>query len=408
MKVVHVSYKDDQEGAAIAVERICRSLILAGIDSTILVQKKVGDKPYAHSSANNKLQKLFSFIRVGLDLLINNLLVKDKSVYFTLPFIGSDISKHHLLVEADVIHLHWINRGFLSLASIEKFLKLKKTVVWTLHDSWAFTGGCHMTGQCEKYKANCKGCPLSPFLDLASHFLEKKRNMFESSRISFITPSTWMVEKASSSNALRNKTVTVIPNCVDTSIFKPLDAVNARKVFNLPLDKSIILFNITNDARKGVAYLHQVIAKLSDNDNNILFVGFGTSDIQNTVFADLPIMTVGRINDNYSMATLYNASDVLIAPALEEPFGQTYIEAMACGTPCVAFNHSGPQDIIEHQKDGYLAPYLNMNSLIDGVFYCLKNHQNLSSAAIEKVQSKYSFDQVSQLHINYYNSILLR
>jgi len=406
VKVVHVSYKDDQEGAAIAVERICRSLILAGIDSTILVQKKVGDKTYAHSIANNKFQKLFSFIRVGLDLFINNLFIKDKSVYFTLPFMGSDISKHPLLVEADVIHLHWINRGFLSLASIEKILKLKKTVVWTLHDSWAFTGGCHMTGQCEKYKANCKGCPLSPFLDLASHFLEKKRKLFESSRISFVTPSNWMVERASLSNALGNQTVTVIQNCVDTAIFKPLDSVNARKVFNLPLDKSIILFNITNDVRKGVTYLHQAISKLSASDNNLLFVGFGTSNIQKTVFADLPIVTVGRINDNYSMATLYNAADVLLAPALEEPFGQTYIEAMACGTPCVAFNHSGPKDIIDHQENGYLAANLNTDSLIDGIFYCLKNKKRLSSSSREKIQSKFSFERVSRLHINYYNSLL--
>ncbi len=406
MKVVHISYKDDQEGAAIAVDRICRALIKSGIDSTILVQKKVGDKPYSHSSEKNKLQKIFSFIRVGLDLLINNLLVKDKSVYFTFPFVGSDISKHPLVVEADVIHLHWINRGFLSLASINELLKLKKPVVWTLHDSWAFTGGCHMTGQCEKYKAKCKNCPLAPFLDLTSHFQEKKRKLYEGSRISFVTPSTWMVERASSSYALRNKTVTAIPNCVDTSIFKQLDSVNSRKIFNLPEDKSIVLFNITNDVRKGVEYLHQVIANLSQSNSNILFVGFGTSDIHKTVFSDLPITTVGRINDNYSMASLYNACDVLISPALEEPFGQTYIEAMACGTPCVAFDHSGPKDIIEHGKDGYLSKFLNLDSLIDGVNFCLENKETLGCAAIEKVNSKFSFEKVSRQHINHYASLL--
>lgn len=406
MNIVHVSYKDDQEGAAIAVERICRSLIGAGIDSKILVQKKVSDKPYAYSTANNKFQKIFSFLRIGFDLLLNGVFVKDKSVYFTFPFVGSDISKHQLLVEADVIHLHWINRGFLSLESIEKILKLNKPVVWTLHDSWAFTGGCHMTSQCTKYQASCKNCPLTTGLDLAERFQKKKRKLFEDSRISFIAPSTWMSEKASASSVLVRKNITVIPNCLDTTIYKPLDPVSSRVIFNLPLDKSIVLFNVTNDVRKGVKYLRQVIASLAESDEDILFVGFGTSDIQNTVFADLPIVTIGRINDNYAMAALYSACDVLIAPALEEPFGQTYIEAMACGTPCVAFDHSGPKDIIGHQKDGYLAKYLNTNSLIDGVVYCLKNKKELGSAAVDKVNRNFSFEKVSQKHINYYNSIL--
>ena len=128
MKIVHISYKDDQEGAAIAVDRVCSALIRIGVDSKILVQKKISDKPYARSVAINKPQKIFALFRVGLDLLINNLLVKDKSTYFTFPFIGADISQHPFLLEADVIHIHWVNRGFLSLRSIGKILKLNKPV----------------------------------------------------------------------------------------------------------------------------------------------------------------------------------------------------------------------------------------------------------------------------------------
>lgn len=407
MKVVHISYKDDQEGAAIAVDRICQSLIRAGVDSQILAQKKVSDKSYSRSIANSKLQKAFSFLRVGLDLLINGLLVKDKSPYFTLPFIGCDVSKHQMLREADVIHLHWVNRGFLSLGSIEKIVGLGKPVVWTLHDSWAFTGGCHMTGQCVKYQASCVSCPLTIGPDLTKHFQSKKKKLAaKNSNISFAAPSKWMAQKASSSDVLGDRTVAVLPNCVDTSIYKPLDRMSARTLFNLPLDKSIVLFNITNDTRKGISYVRQVIAQLTEYDKNILFVGFGTSNVQNTVFADLPITSVGRINDNYSMAVLYNACDVLIAPALEEPFGQTYIEAMACGTPCVSFDYSGPKDIIEHRIDGYLAENLSVNSLIDGVSYCLNNKENLGAAAIAKIQSAFSFESVSRLHLQHYKTLM--
>ena len=406
MKVIHISYKDAQEGAAIAVDRICKSLIRRGIDSRILVQKKVSDSPYSRSIATNNLQKVFSFIRVGLDLLVNNLLVKEKSTYFTFPFIGTDISKHYEILEADIIHLHWINRGFLSLGSINKLLKLKKPIVWTLHDSWAFTGGCHMTNQCTKYQDDCKKCPLTLCFNFSSHFLKKKRAIFSVPSLVFTTPSSWMVEKARTGCVLSKKKITVMPNCVDTSIYKPLNSINCRKIFNLSEDKSIVLFNITNDMRKGIKYLHQVIFQLSENDKTLEFVGFGSSNIENTVFADLPIVAVGKINDNYSMATLYNACDVLIAPALEEPFGQTYIEAMACGTPCVAFDHSGPKDIIDHQENGYLAKYMDKNSLIDGVYYCLENKNKLTYAAVDKVQKKYSFNHVSQMHIDFYESIL--
>jgi len=406
VKVVHVSYKDDQEGAAIAVDRISQALIRAGIDSQILAQKKVSDKSYSCSIANSKLQKAFSFLRVGLDLLINGLLVNAKSPYFTLPFIGCDVSKHQMLREADVIHLHWVNRGFLTLGSIEKIVALGKPVVWTLHDSWAFTGGCHMTGQCLKYQASCVGCPLTIGPDFTKHFQTKKKKLANNSNISFAAPSMWMSQKASSSDVLGNKTVAVLPNCVDTLIYKPLDRMSARSLFNLPHDESIVLFNITNDMRKGISYVRQVIAKLTECDKKILFVGFGASNIKNTIFADLPITSVGRINDNYSMAMLYNACDVLIAPALEEPFGQTYIEAMACGTPCVSFDYSGPKDIIEHRMDGYLAENLSVDSLVDGVSYCLSNKEVLGAAAIAKIQSAFSFESVSRVHAKHYKSLM--
>jgi glycosyltransferase involved in cell wall biosynthesis len=404
MKVVHVSYKDDQEGAAIAVSRLCQALVDKGIDSKILVQKKISDKSYVVPFAADKYGKLFSFLRIGVDLLINSFFSKNDEVYYTLPIVGTDITKHQIILDADIIHLHWINRGFLNTRSIQKILNLNKPVIFTLHDSWAFTGGCHMTYNCEKYKDACFKCPIASKMDFSSFFQTKKK-IFRNKLISFTSPSSWMSQKAKSSKVLEYKNIITIPNCVDIKVFRPINCLYSRDIFNLPKDKYVVLFNITNDPRKGGPFLRDIILEMSFN-KDILFVGFGASSVEHTIFEGLPIRALGRINDQYSMAALYSASDVMIAPASEEPFGQTYIEAMACGTPCIAFDHSGPKDIIEHKVNGYLAKYNDKADLILGIEFCRSNKDELSLAAIQSVNRSFSSIAVSNILVEYYETLL--
>lgn len=409
MKILHLSYKDDQEGAAIAVDRLCETLVKNKIDSKILVQKKVSDKPYSFSIANTNFNKIKTFLRIGFDLILNRMFVKNRNVYYTLPFIGTDISKHLLVNEADIIHIHWINRGYLSIGSIEKLLKLNKPIVWTLHDSWSMTGGCHMMNECVQYEDGCKNCDMLRIKSFANYFQSKKEKVFNANNLHFIAPSAWTKNKAKKSQTLKNKEIAILPNCVDTNIFKKIDKEVAREVFSLPKNKKIVLFYISNDPRKGGKYIYNAIKHFKSNvENNIIFVGFGTSDLSNTIFNDLDIINVGRINDKYTMSILYNCADVLLAPALEEPFGQTYIESMAVGTPCVGFAYSGPLDIIEHQKDGYLAEFGNEKDVIAGVKFCLDNFQFLENKAIEKVEVKFSYQAVAKIFNKYYKTIILR
>lgn len=407
MKILHLSYKDDQEGAAIAVDRLCEALVKNKIDSKILVQKKVSDKPYSFSIANTNFEKIKAFLRIGFDLIINRMFVKNRNVYYTLPFIGTDISKHHMVNEADIIHIHWINRGYLSISSIDKLLKLNKPIVWTLHDSWSMTGGCHMMNECVQYEDSCKNCDMLRIKSFANHFQSKKQKVFNADNLYFIAPSSWTKNKAKKSQILKNKNIAILPNCVDTKVFKKIDKEVAREVFSLPKNKKIVLFYISNDPRKGGKYICNTINHFQNNkDNNILFVGFGTSDLSSTIFKGLDIINIGRINDKYAMSILYNIADVLLAPALEEPFGQTYIESMAVGTPCVGFACSGPLDIIEHKEDGYLADLRNETDVIDGVKFCLDNSQFLENKAIEKVREKFSFYAVAEMFNEYYKTLI--
>lgn len=409
MKILHLSYKDDQEGAAIAVDRLCEALVKNKIDSKILVQKKVSDKPYSFSIANTNFEKIKAFLRIGFDLIINRIFVKNRNVYYTLPFIGTDISKHLLVNEADIIHIHWINRGYLSIDSIEKLSKLNKPIVWTLHDSWSMTGGCHMMNECVQYEDGCKNCDMLRIKSFANYFQSKKQKVFNADNLHFIAPSTWTKDKAKKSQILKNKDIAILPNCIDTNVFKKIDKEVAREVFSLPKNKKIVLFYISNDPRKGGRYIYDTIKHFQNNeDNNILFVGFGTSDLSSTIFKDLDIINVGRINDKHAMSILYNSADILLAPALEEPFGQTYIEAMAVGTPCVGFAYSGPLDIIEHKEDGYLADLGNNQDLIIGVEFCLDNFQFLENKAIEKVEANFSYQAVAKMFNEYYKTLISR
>jgi glycosyltransferase involved in cell wall biosynthesis len=409
VKILHLSYKDDQEGAAIAVDRLCEALVRNKIDSKILVQKKVSDKAYTFSIANTNIDKIRAFLRIGFDLIINRMFVKNKNVYYTLPFIGTDISKHLLVNEADIIHIHWINRGFLSISSIEKLLKLNKPIVWTLHDSWSMTGGCHMMGECTQYENSCQNCGMLRIKSFAKYFQTKKQKVFNADNLHFIAPSTWTKNKALSSDVLKNKDITILPNCIDTNVFNKIDKIVARQVFSLPKNNKIVLFYISNDPRKGGKYIYNTIKYFQNKkDNDITFVGFGTSNLSHTIFKDLDIINVGRINDKYAMSILYNSADVLLAPALEEPFGQTYIEAMAMGTPCIAFNYSGPLDIIDHQKDGYLAALGNQSDLINGVEFCLENLEYLEDNAIAKVEEFFSYKAVSKIFNEYYKILITK
>ena len=406
MKVIHISYKDAQEGAAIAVDRLCRALIAHGLSSSILVQKKVSDSPYSTSISDNTLKKFLSFVRIGADLCINNLLVTNRLTYHTLPFVGTDIARQKEIIEADIIHLHWINRGFLCLHSIEKLLSLNKIIIFTLHDSWAFTGGCHMPGQCTEYVAKCDNCSNVVSSKLSRYFLSRKVKIFSKPNFFVTAPSSWIAKKASKSAVFKDKVIYKIPNCVDTTVFKPLEKAACRQVFNLPSDRKIVLFNITNDVRKGIEFTRYVISQLVEMEPDLLFVGFGASNAEHTVFADLPVVAVGKIYDNYSMAALYNACDVMLAPALEEPFGQTYIEAMACGTPCVAFNCTGPRDIIDHKINGFLATELDKAELVEGIYCCLMNRVEFGLDAVDKVRKQFSFEHVARMFTELYEQLL--
>lgn len=400
-------------GAGVAAARLHQALRNAGVDSHLMVSEISGSGPQTTAWADSAWKSKMTWGNFVMERLSFLPYEKDKSVRFAFSpaAIGADIADHPLVRQASVIHLHWINFGFLSLKSLEKLFALGKPIVWTLHDMWAFTGGCHYNRGCERYLSHCCYCPYlrkPGEYDIAFAQFEKKYNLFQWSPVTFVSPSRWLdnlVQNAALTNGMPSQ---AIPNCIDTELFKPGNRDEARKAFGLPKDKKLLLFAGANtqDPRKGFTYFQQAMHHPDLADAEVMVLGKGKADD----FKDMPVKThfLGKISDTSQMVQAYNAADMLIVPSLEDNLPNTIMEAMACGTPVVGFDTGGIPEMIDHWKNGFVATAKSAASLSEGIQWILKCDADgsLSADARRKVLKNYSEAVVARQYSQLYDSLL--
>ena len=270
---------------------------------------------------------------------------------------------------------------------------------------WAFTGGCHYSGDCKAYQTGCGNCPqlITPQPnDISRQIIQQKIQTWSDHPMTIVCPSQWLADCVKDSQALGNKNVEVIPNGIDTTHFKPIDKTSARQAFNLPEDKKLVLFGAfggTEDPRKGFTYLRDAL-KLLPEDSNIELVVFG-SDQPEKLDVILPVHHIGRLQDNISMMLLYSACDVFVLPSSQDNLPNTLLESLACGTPCVAFNAGGVSDIIQHQENGYLAQFKDTDDLAQGIQWTLE--QVFSAATIHQhIVEQYHLPTIAKRYIQLY------
>ena len=433
MKITILSTFDNFGGAAIAASRLNKALNNNGLSSNMLVQDKKGNLANVETIAPNWFQKKMAFLRFALDRYQFAFYEKNKEVrfIFSQAKIGVDVRNHPLIQQSDIIHLHWVNFGFLSLNSLEKLFKTNKPIVWTLHDMWAFTGGCHYSRECTNYERNCGNCV--PFLknpsenDLSNQVWERKKEIFSKANFTIITCSEWLAQKARESSLLTNKTIISIPNPIDTNVFRPIEKSVARAYFNLSPNKKYILFGVVkiSDERKGFTYFAEALSIL----NTLLSVSSQATDSMSTLsvktqtttieiiifgqaqaadFEGLPfkINILGKLSDVETIATAYSAATVFVSPSIEDNLPNTIMESMACGTPVVGFEVGGIPEMIGHQKSGYLAQYKSAEDLAEGIFWTLfeADYQEISKNSRQKVLDNYSEEVVSEKYRKVYES----
>ncbi len=406
LKIVLLSYHNQNGGAGIACGRLRDALVKSGHQVNMLVQEKSGTD--ASIPLNTSIsQKAFAWLYFIWERLTYLPSEKSKAVRFLFNpgYYGQDLSNHPLIQEADIIHLHWVNFGMLSIQNIRQLLATGKPVFWTLHDMWAFTGGCHHSGECLNFKASCGNC--QEFLknpaanDLSNQIWNEKFKAFQQPNLHIITCSDWLKERAASSSILKNQPIQSIPNAIDTSLFKPADKQRAKQFLGLDPNKKHILFVAMriHAPKKGFSYLQEALKGLDSDQYELIIVG----NAQEIPDLALTAHKMGHIPDTVKMIQVYQAADVFVTPSLEENLPNTIMEAMACGTPCVGFNIGGIPEMIDHQINGYVANYQSVEDLQNGLRWTLENSPE--QAAREKAESTYSERLIAAKHVNYYSHV---
>lgn len=417
MKVLFVNTNESYGGAARAANRIMRGVQQIGIDVQMLVKNKYSRAADVVSIwqfvPKHILYKAFDWVAQKIKNQWQHYKWKPYKNTKKDVFLSDlrSMSSHGALqkLDYDLLHLHWINQRFLD---IDELKKIKKPIVWTLHDSWAFTGICHVPYDCRKYESHCGTCTMVGSCrekDLTYEVFEKKLAAYKDLDLHIVTPSRWLGECAKRSALLGQFPITVIPNCIDTELYQPMDKLKARKVLGLETGKKYLLFgamHVMEDANKGFAYLKEALARVRNTDIELLV--YGTSDDMKRYDLSLPARSIGYIDNDKMMALLYNAADVTIVPSLSENLSNTIMESLSCGTPVVAFNIGGNGDMIDHQKNGYLATERDGDDLAKGIEWCLDNNKDnvLGCVARDKVLSNYTIEIVSNQYKEMYYSLL--
>ena len=414
MKVVVVNTTDIEGGAARCAHRLHRGLRDAGVQSTYFVQKKLGADADVVTS-NAWLQRMSADLRPGIDRIPTRLYKKRRRGPFSTGLMSPVGLKPVTGVDPDIVNLHYVGEGFLPIRSLAK---IGKPIVWTLHDSWPFTGGCHLPGDCKAYEQSCGSCPMlgsTSARDLSHWILRHKASQWHDLDITVATVSSWLADCARRSTLFSGRRIESINPGLSLKAYAPVDRATARSILSLPQDKKLVLFGAmhsTTDPNKGFQFLHPAVQHLARTalGRKAEVVVFGASRPEQAPDFGVPSHYLGRLYDDISLAVLYSAADVMVVPSIRESFGQTASEAMACGTPVVAFGATGLLDIVEHQHNGYLARPYDPLDLAEGIAWVLSrdeaNARTLANNARKTAVSRFSIEAMTSSYIALFRDVL--
>ncbi len=409
MKVVILSNTDSGGGAAIAARRLNDALINNGVQSHMLVleKKSANEKVVALSLSplRKKILKGFTYFEY---LFQRKILLKDKTVsMFSTNNVGVDVSQHPLIQNADVINIHWINFGFLSMRDIESLYALNKPIVWTLHDMWLFTGGCHYSGECTQFEQNCSACPIVYLKKTPSLLWKKKELIFKNKKINIVAPSQWLVDESKKASLTKNANAICVPNTLNSSLFTNLNKEEACKKLGLDTSKKYILFSAANpnDVRKGFSYFVEAVERLKKEYANHAQLELLVMGKEQKAFSSLALKVnnLGFITSEEKAALIYSAASVFVIPSLEDNLPNTIMEALSCGTPCVGFAIGGIQEMIKSGVNGYLAQPRDEKDLTKGIIEVLTSSANLEAGARTWMLEKYSNEVIAKQYLKVFN-----
>lgn len=422
MNIVQISTYDVIGGAGRAAYRLHCGLKEIGHRSLMLVREKASDDPevFCPSVIDKKKdnqERIFHFDAIQKAYIDWNR-TDVSNTMFSLPFPGHNLSSLPVLAEADIINLHWIT-GFQSTQTLKKLFALGKPIVWTLHDMWAFTGGCHYSAGCKQYFQDCCACPqlCEDPLGLTKTILQDKLTHLKGSNLVVVTPSRWMADCAKESALFRGSRVESIPNSLETDIFFPFPKAEAKRNLGFEEETTIILFGCQyfQEKRKGFSELLSALSDCLDHlefqelvkKDKLKVLTFG-SPIDHLNRLGIPIVSLGTLASDEEIRTAYCGADLFMLPSLEDNLPNTILEAMACGTSVVAFDTGGIRDMIEDGVNGFLVPSGDTKALAQRVLNLIFDSDRREQFGVksrEKVKAHYTLSMQAKNYLSIYEQL---
>ena len=418
MRVLIINTSEATGGAAIAASRLTDALNHHGVKARMLVRDKQTD----HVTTNAipaRLQLRIAFLWERLRIWVANRLHRKGLWAVDIANAGFDVTRLPEFREADIIHLHWVNQGLLSMRQIERILRSGKPVVWTLHDFWPVCAICHHPADCTHYTTHCHSCPqlAAPHThDLSWKVFEQKSAAYAQAPLTFVAVSQWVEERARQSALAAHHPIEVIPNTIPTSLFHPMDKQQARAHLGIPADARVIVFGAAriDQPIKGLGRLLTALSRLAQANTQVPsptasaplhLLLFGTCK-DNALLQHIPCpyTHVGTVDNTDTLCRIYSAADVVVSASAYETFGLTLAEAMACGCTPVSFDRGGQTDIIEHRVNGYLAHYPDVDDLATGIQWAFDAELPLEVLR-HSIATRFGEETVARRHIELYEQV---
>lgn len=416
MKVVHCSNSISNSSA---VTRLHRALLKRGDDSQILTLHNNDCIEQTKEFSASALKEKYHHYNEAIE---NYLMRKRYDIPADIPFcfgrVGYDITADEWIKEADIIHLHWVSGNFLSIKAIHKLLMLNKPVVWTLHDSWTLTGGCHVKLGCEYYKEMCGTCPVlnsTKKRDRTYYVMENKKQLLRNPNLTLIAPSNWMLNNIKNSLIFSQVNAYRIPNTLDTSVFREYTQNEIERALNYKRDNKIhILFGAvdsTTTSYKGFKYLKETLGILyreyPQTACRMVLHVFGAEEIKDGCLEQFEIKCWGMIRDARTLAYIYNLADAYVFPSVDDNLPSTVMESLACATPVACFRTGGVPDMVQHKFNGYIAIQRDVRDLLHGIMWILENNYDniLGKNGLTYVKKHYAEDIIARAHEELYDKV---
>jgi glycosyltransferase involved in cell wall biosynthesis len=376
------------------------------------VQHRTSDEPSVIGPEGPR-ERLQAMLAPYIDRIPLKLRLARAGSMWSNEWFPNPVAERANRLDADLLNLHWVGGGFVPISLPAR---TRMPVVWTLHDMWPFTGGCHYDGECGHYRDRCGQCPVLSSTrqrDLSRVTWQRKSRAWGGAEFAVVAPSRWLAGCARESSLFCARRIEIIPNGLPLDRYRPLPKATARDLLGLPQDRRLIAFGAvasTGDPRKGYDLLVDALGRVAARSGaQAGLVVFGASAPADTREFDLPSWFLGHLHDDISLALVYSAADLFVAPSRQENLPNTVLEAAACGLPTVAFAIGGLPDIIEPGRTGYLAAPFDIDELAHGIQLLVESPElstEWGARARARAETEFSLDTQAARYRALYEDLL--